>query len=1288
MHNHEFPAPTSSERSTVRPPVSTRHQLLPFSELSWDNFEQLCLRLAHRDEDAERCQRYGEAGQRQDGIDILVRLRSGQYHVWQVKRRRACSPSTIRTAVDEFLAGKWREKSLRFILAVQASLRSTGVADEIEKQCMRLRNLGIEFVALGGEELSGRLKTEPDLIEEFFGGDRSWVEEICGPEIAGRHRIAQASSVLSRYREWVMATTGHYVIPGINVPLTVSRCWIPLHASEMPGHAVPPQTAQEALDSYLRAGRGHSTNERNYDAEWLNVGLPRVVLLGGPGAGKSLLLRRLAHRETEGGRTVLLARLSFVAAGVYKHGQSFEESFLSVATDGSGLSPAEKRIVLENATLVLLDGLDECGSQRHAIADALVKWSVARADITVILTSRLVGHSAATLPGWPEFILCPQDHRHELEEFAINGVCREVFTDQNDHGKEVARRLERVITADARDREDGEYGIVRGVPLLFGFMVSLAVNGYDIPQTPQDLHNAVIQLLVRTYSQDRGTDAHVDETVAYEALYSFGWLLMHNPVRDFHDLLDETGRLLAKAFSEQFPVARRLAEHAFHFWEERRLIERLHHGAQEFATFTHLAFCEYTAARFVLNLGRVDLRTWVLETGSDPRWREVYVTATALGIGLSLVELLLDCDVPITPDSAGAILAADLCGACRAVGDDLLVRLLEHLLPSITSGLRESICAAATAALGLARQSPHLVGPWAKRLLLHEDEWTRSAGLALCLGCGDEYIDLDDLRSRYPDLLPRRRERSPFGGWMLEGNATHRFRSTVLLRATATLLAAGLTSTLRDGIRRMLDDVGLSSRQSGDLLRLLRESRHPELVDVVNQHYAKLTEHWTSLRWPDNVETQFLDVVLQLCCATDGQTPPTAGPFIHLAKLVHILRIGEMTAGDVWAHWRAPGREAETSLIIRGAMLAAGLEPGAVARDVLSIKEVLKGQELSLLGLLPQFPINGDWGKTKSIPDMSLRVLASAIDHPCQPIAVAAAEMILARAPGEADPDAFKQVLHCGRSYSLYILAQIGEQLWGRRTTLDLLCSRLEQEFTPGCKHLLANLPTLSDGKVDDRILSIIRRALTARNADVALKAAELCLEYASADSLVSDLRSALTHWKTHEEPYPTKIGVIPTSPRSTLVKALARRQALSVDELFGLYEDVRSDVRDPAKDQLLHLARNDRQIISRLLDGIQAGTVGLSTLSKIAEMPCEALTHEYDRLLGFLKSENRDVRVVMTQALKKKGFGAVTGRVELVSGMLNDSDADVRDAARRVLASEEFRNSGDTIHNSQLPSP
>src|SRR5262245_51824846 len=99
----------------IEPPVDTLAQELPFSQITWQNFERLCLRLASTDGDVEHCRLYGTAGQEQGGIDIYVRRKSTtKYASWQSKRHKSFNAAKVEEAITEFLNGGWVEKSDRF----------------------------------------------------------------------------------------------------------------------------------------------------------------------------------------------------------------------------------------------------------------------------------------------------------------------------------------------------------------------------------------------------------------------------------------------------------------------------------------------------------------------------------------------------------------------------------------------------------------------------------------------------------------------------------------------------------------------------------------------------------------------------------------------------------------------------------------------------------------------------------------------------------------------------------------------------------------------------------------------------------------------------------------------------------------------------------------------------------------------------------------------------------------------------------------------------------------------
>ena len=95
---------------SVKPPVTSRVQSLPFRELTWHNFERLVLRLVRRQENVRQCALYGTPGQRQEGLDILaVGAKSDEHTCYQCKNVASFGEADIRDAVARFLEGKWAD---------------------------------------------------------------------------------------------------------------------------------------------------------------------------------------------------------------------------------------------------------------------------------------------------------------------------------------------------------------------------------------------------------------------------------------------------------------------------------------------------------------------------------------------------------------------------------------------------------------------------------------------------------------------------------------------------------------------------------------------------------------------------------------------------------------------------------------------------------------------------------------------------------------------------------------------------------------------------------------------------------------------------------------------------------------------------------------------------------------------------------------------------------------------------------------------------------------------------
>ena len=327
------------------PPVETRPQLLPVDQLSWENFERLCLRLLEQDSEpatAPVVRLYGVQGQAQSGIDMYAsdRLVPGEvplnrrFVALQARRIESLSPAVLESSVHDFLEGNWASVSRRFIYATSASARSTKLASAIKVLASRLIEESIEFVVWDEEAISTRLKEYPRLVDDFFG--REWVRCFCGdaaaqslgPRLDAAQVVSLRQDLARIYRAaFGVADSGQIAFRWAGTPTVVlrDRFVTPDLVSSTPQAASLPQPiddlgevgmdehAQALLSEaaasnalapdedawFLRSSgqeqrrpEGPRVSERMPADQWIGR-QSRQVIVGEPGAGKSTLLRYL-----------------------------------------------------------------------------------------------------------------------------------------------------------------------------------------------------------------------------------------------------------------------------------------------------------------------------------------------------------------------------------------------------------------------------------------------------------------------------------------------------------------------------------------------------------------------------------------------------------------------------------------------------------------------------------------------------------------------------------------------------------------------------------------------------------------------------------------------------------------------------------------------------------------------------------------------------------------------------------------------------------------------------------
>jgi hypothetical protein len=151
---------------------------LPYRDLNWKDFESLIFLITCERYRIENCTPYGLLGQQQQGLDILVSLPAGAYHVYQCKKVESFTGGELRSEFSRFEKGDWFTKTKKYFLASSSPLQQTTFVDEWE--LLKTSHAGqLDLTRLGAHELDQELKDLPALVARFFSLEHA--RHFCDP---------------------------------------------------------------------------------------------------------------------------------------------------------------------------------------------------------------------------------------------------------------------------------------------------------------------------------------------------------------------------------------------------------------------------------------------------------------------------------------------------------------------------------------------------------------------------------------------------------------------------------------------------------------------------------------------------------------------------------------------------------------------------------------------------------------------------------------------------------------------------------------------------------------------------------------------------------------------------------------------------------------------------------------------------------------------------------------------------------------------------------------------------
>lgn len=724
-------------------PVVTRPGVLPLGELHWETFERLCLRLAAQGPDARHAKLYGRPGQAQQGIDIYVRRSTGRYEVWQSKRYETFSALQIEKAVDKFVTGTWCSVSDTFTLCVRPPLRDTKQQDEIERQAVRLRALGIDFQPLDAEGFSERLKRHPEIIDDFFG--RAWVMAFCGEdaarglderldaEDAAELRLALGNLYRCHFEVWdsgghlpatsldgsrqVLPLVERHVEPDLLETIRIST----VYAEPMPTRDSPEPWAPDERDQARRAvpssrPRTETAKQRVPAFGWIGKH-DRAVILGDAGSGKSTLLRVLALEIlAEAPRNAAIqARwagflpvwlpFSFWTEGIASAPESRAlkaslRRYLEELDAPEQVWPLVERALRDKRLLLLVDGLDEwTNEQAGHTALGLLRAFVEQQGVAAILTSRPLGFQrlAGLDDRWKIVELAPLS-RPQQQELALRWF-RHVGGSAADAGTPAERTAQRQANDFIAElHRTPPLANLAGIPLLLWGLIALRLSQARLPPSRFSAYEKLTDLILHSHpakrreaALSRGGDRGLSPNTQDDALARLAFeSLLHGEETALENTAAKATLMDFLAAELEYPrhECARASDAFLDIGSDAAGI--LIRKSSRHLGFMHRAFLEFLAAQHIARLDLAEQCGLVGRYCRDPRWFDAILTLVHLTRRATDIERLVQAIEGADDDPLGTPirqrLLAELAFGAFALPVKLAKRLAEAAFTEIETG--------------------------------------------------------------------------------------------------------------------------------------------------------------------------------------------------------------------------------------------------------------------------------------------------------------------------------------------------------------------------------------------------------------------------------------------------------------------------------------------------------------------------------------------------------------------------------------------------------------------------
>lgn len=1091
---------------------------------------------------------------------------------------------------------------------------------------------------------------------------RATPEDICRDLSLARvalkmNDICTRVQLLAATREWLHRTHANMTVVGVRSAVPFDACWLGLDAQVMDeGWAV-----QEELDKALRRYHDHGHGRRHvgqsFHSQTTARFVKKCVVVGGPGMGKSTLLKKLALEYSADGFLTLLVRLPQVVALITREGCRFEDSLLEVALSASGIRTSLAS--LEGA-VILCDALDECGSQQPLVTSALHAFSVAHPRARVVVTSRPIGYRPGELAEWRHYELQPLSDT--AAEQAVLQVLQAIpFADET-------MRSRAVELAKVQLRSQSMKGAASRSPLMITLIAALSAKGVDPGLGKASLYRQLFQLL-EDHPPPRLTERPPSEPERGRFLEMLGWCLLSHGNEAAEQSLSRCARWWSEETGQTSLVSEANVRACLEYWECLGVIERVRTLTQEAVTFVHKTFGEFAAGRYMSKCAPEAQHDIVARAIRTSEWKEALSFASHLGLASLILEVWTElAERGDTKAGYGLDDAVELVvQAGVPLASDALASFAQccwHAVENTASRVRY---AAGEALCLVSRDHWSVVREAALARLESSDRWIRQvAWTCLCLS-PDQGLTVPALAEALRSLHHAQPTDSYLGGFDLRptGSAV---RHHLVLGSARRILTGSPEREAVQALKDLIGDAqGLSMGTIGELSALFKRAGL-ELTTPLDEEWSRSMARLVPAHEDWNREVVYLlELVDDPSVAIDDDECSNLSRCLEIGALLSAISFWQMPLGSA-LHMSAPASAtAARRMVIHAVARAAGLNHARLVRQARSMKKTILNGEHERIALfdLPIVDARAEFETTivgqEFTPGLEELILGKS-----ELFAINAAQLLYGLREQPEYINTIRRLLTLGQGESLRISAALAKELpdaVGQQLILDRLC---RDGISSGCQYLYQCVMH----PFDARHIEAVRKGLEGTSDRAAKAAAELAAKLPLDSSLASEWRIYFDQWRTKEKPYPKESGSVPDSPRDELAKILAPAFAQDHDFLLELLADDRPNVRTAALEHALAAAADSASLRGRVLEDVQNGILEpvllRTAVSKGLYSGDEALL-----VACLLHSDAARVRYAALPILDVKSLPPELVRTE-ATRLLADVAMDIREGASRALRNLE----------------